>query len=273
MDASSEKIINEVVEDLVQSQMAKSKEETVKTEEETVKSEEVKTEETVKSEEVKTEVKSEVNIPKSQNMKNVPDLSVLLKGLMQSIMPPEIKNNKDINGMFTSLFSSFESLPNELPTVNKVEPKKENKVVSDQNQESEDNDNCEDCDCEDDDDDDDDDCEDDDDDCEDDDCDDCDCEDDGENIDEEITLQNMNKNALFFVRHNDNNIGYTCDYEEAYNKAVELHNDFIYFNEHRYVRTVKSKYGFMVYERNPFTLFPFMEQLVCKISIEKVFSL
>lgn len=200
-------------------------------------------------------------LPAQQPNQPKPDISALFTGLIQNIMPPELKNNKEMNQVIQSLLSSFSTMGPDSQKDSQHESEKkyeeteddtededvdDEETEDDEDEETENEDETE--------------------------------EDNVESVDavdavEQDIQYHSNEDPLYIVRMNDKLIGYSTDKENAMETAGMLHRDFIYFNEDRYVRTVKHRNGFSVYERNPFSLFPFMERIVCTISVEEIYSL
>jgi hypothetical protein len=205
------------------------------------------------------EKKSEVKVPN--------DLNQLFSGLIKNFIPPELKNNKEVDQMLNLMFSAFS--PNQ--DVKKDEPKEplqesKEEVEDEEDQDLEDE---EDQDLEDDE-------------NENENGDEDEDEEDDGNEEEEVEDSNeededeenvQSENLLYLVKQNDHYVGYTSSYKKAMSSVKELYRQFRFHNEDRYLRVVRSCGSIKIYERQPFSLFPFQEQFVCEMKIEVVPSM
>ena len=78
------------------------------------------------------------------------------------------------------------------------------------------------------------------------------------------------EDMIYIIETNGNLIGYTTTFEEADQKILKLYRSFLFSNQSRFLRTYRSLGKITIYERNPYVLLPFSEQIVCQFTIRSV---
>ena len=201
---------------------------------------------------------------KDTETKPSPDINKMINGLftnlVDSFIPQEFKQNKDVNKMMSLLMTSFNSVglnssTKETKETQSKEDESEDQTEEDEDQTEEDEDQTEEDESED------------------------QTEEDEDQTDEDdlddyytdSDSQELNNNeSVFVVLHNNKPLGYANSFKKAKNYMIYLYNKFMFSNMDSFLRTERTRKSIQVYEREPFTIFPFSEKMITTFNITSV---
>jgi hypothetical protein len=282
MAALTERQIDEMVKELVDD-VLQPNDTTSQDKKDDAVSVETSVEPEVKSPSVEQPESKQSTPPTSSNKddKKEPDINKMINGLfsnlVDSFIPPELKQNKDLNKMMSLIMTSFapnQNKPKDDETKtesnSQVKEKKSDKFdekeQSDKSEQTDDSDDQSDESV----------CSDDSDDQNegsesDDQTEESDVTDQSDFYDEtEVDTELNEDESVYVVLHNNMPLGYAHTYNKAKNYMVYLYNKYMFSNKQSFLRTVRKSSSNTVYEREPFTIFPYNDKIATTFCITTV---